>query len=76
MKFANVGIVLLLQSLCGIQAAHALDVERPEVRQFIETMVSTHGYERSVLSSVLEQAETQQSILDAISRPAEKTKAW
>ncbi len=76
MKFANVGIVLLLQSLCGIQAAYALDVERPEVRQFIETMVSTHGYERSVLSSVLEQAETQQSILDAISRPAEKTKAW
>lgn len=76
MKFAKVGIVLLLQSLCGIQAAYALDVERPEVQQFIETMASTHGYDRSVLSSVLEQAETQQSILDAISRPAEKTKAW
>jgi membrane-bound lytic murein transglycosylase B len=76
MKSASIGVVLLLQSLCGIQAAFALDTERPEVQQFIETMVSRHGYDRNVLDSVLEQAETQQSIIDAISRPAEKTKAW
>jgi membrane-bound lytic murein transglycosylase B len=76
MKPASIGAVLLLQSLCGIQAAFALDTERPEVQQFIETMVSRHGYDRKVLDSVLEQAETQQSIIDAISRPAEKTKAW
>jgi membrane-bound lytic murein transglycosylase B len=76
MKSASIGVVLLLQSLCGIQVAFALDTERPEVQQFIETMVSRHGYDRNVLDSVLEQAETQQSIIDAISRPAEKTKAW
>ena len=56
--------------------AYALDVDRPDVRQFIDRMVEKSDYDRETLTAVLRDAETQQSILDAISRPAEKTKEW
>lgn len=72
--FRNTALFLLLS--CGTQAAFALDVQRPDVQQFIDTMVSRHNYDRSLLNAVLQKAETQESILEAISRPAERTKAW
>lgn len=62
--------------LCLAPAAQALDVDRPEVREFIERMVAEHDYDREALAATLTEAETRQSILDAISRPAEKTLAW
>jgi membrane-bound lytic murein transglycosylase B len=43
---------------------------------FIESMVQNHGYDREKLRDILGEAEKKQSILDAISRPAEKTKTW
>jgi membrane-bound lytic murein transglycosylase B len=43
---------------------------------FIERMTTEHGFEREAVESLLRDAERQQSILDAIARPAEKTKAW
>ncbi|HEX2139359.1 MAG TPA: lytic murein transglycosylase B [Woeseiaceae bacterium] len=67
---------LLSVALCAATPALALDVERQEVRQFIDRMVEEHDYDRDALTAVLQQAETQQSILDAIARPAERTKAW
>jgi membrane-bound lytic murein transglycosylase B len=57
-------------------SAGALDVQRADVRAFIERMVEEHGYDRETLEQMLAAAETRQSILDAISRPAEKTLAW
>jgi len=39
-------------------------------------MVSKHQFEKKDLSQWLGQAEKKQSIIDAISRPAEKTKPW
>lgn len=68
--------ILFLALCCGTQSAFALDVKRPDVQQFIDAMVSEHDYDRNLLNTVLEKAETQESILEAISRPAEKTKAW
>ena len=56
--------------------AGAIDLERAEVKAFIERMVDEHGYERAELEAALTAAETQGSILEAISRPAEKTLAW
>lgn len=56
--------------------AFAVDTSRPEVREFIDRMVEEHAYERSKLESVLSEAQSQQSILDAISRPAERTLEW
>jgi len=56
--------------------AGALDVSRPEVRAFIDTMCREHGFERAPLKVLLAQAETKQAILDAISRPAERVVPW
>ena len=66
---------LFLFFLVG-QSALALDVDRPEIRQFVDTMVEKHGFDRDALAETLRQAETQEAILTAISRPAEKTLAW
>lgn len=63
-------------SCLALQPAAAIDLERPEVQEFIETMAEAHGYDRAQLGSVLENAESQEGILTAISKPAEKTLAW
>lgn len=75
LTFIKVSFLLSI-ALCAAAPAFALDVERKEVRQFIDRMVEEHDYDRDALTAVLQQAESQQSILEAISRPAEKTKAW
>lgn len=62
-------------ALCADMAA-AIDVERADVQAFIAEMNEQHGYDVAALTSALEAAETKQSILDAISRPAEKTLTW
>ena len=74
-------IYLALLKLAGIAllcpvTVHALDSDRADVQSFMDKLVTEHGFERDYLESVLTQGETKQSILDAISRPAEKTKAW
>ena len=53
-----------------------IDIGDPEVRNFIDSMVSEHAYDRGTLENVLQQATTQESILEAIARPAERTKEW
>jgi len=57
-------------------AADALDTEREDVAGFIDRMVEQHDYDRDSLVQILGDAQTKESILDAISRPAEKTKEW
>ncbi len=54
----------------------ALDTSRAEVAGFIDEVAERHGFERAELERTLDAAETQQPILDAISRPAEKVKPW
>jgi len=44
--------------------------------KFVDEMVQQHGFERSYVQGVVGEAETMQSILDAMSRPAEKVKPW
>lgn len=63
--------VLLLAS-----AARADYTQSPEAQVFIERMVSEHNFTRESLQALFAQAEKRQPILDAISRPAEKTKSW
>lgn len=47
-----------------------------EVDAFIDKMVEEHQFDRRQLHGWLAQAEKKQTILDAISRPAEKTLTW
>jgi membrane-bound lytic murein transglycosylase B len=69
-------LVLLLFIFFAASPAQAIDVSDPEVRNFIDSMVSEHAYDRGTLENVLQQATTRESILEAIARPAERTKEW
>ena len=68
---AGIGILLL-----SVTQATAIDVDRPDVKAFIDEMVAAHDYDREQLRDILGAAETKKSILEAIARPAERTKTW
>lgn len=68
--------LLLLHAVTASTMASAMDVERADVRQFIDQMVAEHDYDEVQLVTALSAAETQPAILEAISRPAEKTLNW
>jgi membrane-bound lytic murein transglycosylase B len=72
----SIALAALLASLAPIASASAVDVKRPEVRAFIEETNRDFGIARDQLESLLKQAETKQTILDAISRPAERVVPW
>ena len=57
-------------------AGRAVDVDRPDVDAFIESMVSEHEFNRDDLVRILGQAEVKESILEQIKKPAEKTLTW
>ena len=65
----------LITLLC-ITSAQAIELDRPEIESFIDMMVEKHDFEREALRDVLGSAEKKQKILDAIARPAEKSKSW
>ncbi len=67
------GIVLLLLS---VSSAYAVDLDLPDVDAFITTMVRQHDYDRETLRDILGEAEKKDSIIDQISKPAEKTLTW
>ena len=67
------GIAALLSS---VSPTYAVDLERPDVRVFMDTMVREHDYDRETLQDILRQAEIKQKIVDSISRPAEGTLTW
>ena len=54
----------------------ALDTQREDISAFVDELVNQHDFEREWLEQTLSDGETKQKILDAISRPAEKTLAW
>lgn len=54
----------------------ALDTGEPEIRAFIDEMVAEHDFDRDMLEGALAGAEKKQKIIDAISKPAEKTLTW
>lgn len=84
MKFSNRGPLLAL-CLCAIGAHPAIASEssdqstylkRADVREYLDTLSAESGLDRTRLAGILARAERQQSILDAISRPAERTLTW
>ncbi|HIG44367.1 MAG: lytic murein transglycosylase B [bacterium] len=48
---------------------------RQDVDQFVEEMVA-EGFDKKALQTLFSQAQFKQSIIDAISRPAERTLTW
>jgi peptidoglycan lytic transglycosylase B len=62
--------------LCVAADALAIDIERSDVKAFIDKMVVEHDYDRAALQKTLAGAESQEAIIKAISRPAERTMNW
>jgi membrane-bound lytic murein transglycosylase B len=68
--------------LCGallagaVRPAAAIDVKRPEVKEFIDHMAKTSSFKKRALRKLLKSAQSQPAIIDAISKPAEKAKLW
>jgi len=77
---ALIPVTALLATVLGVLTisapAHALDTERADVSAFINIMVEQHQFSRTDMTAFMRAADSKQSILDAISRPAEKTVPW
>jgi membrane-bound lytic murein transglycosylase B len=71
LKFVVLSSCLLLAPLSFSDYSH-----QPQVAPFIDRMVEKHQFERAQVLEWLKVAENQQSIIKAMSRPAEKVKPW
>ena len=60
----------------SIQVHAAGYAEHPLAQELIAELVAEEGFEQSSLEALMGAAERKESILKAIARPAEKTKAW
>ncbi len=56
--------------------AFANYAERDDVKEFINEMVKKHQFDRKVLQQLFSRAEKLEWVLEAISKPAEKTLTW
>ena len=59
-----------------VAPASAIDIERADIRAFIQEMRRDHGFDNEQLEGWLSQAESKPGIIELISRPAEKVKPW
>jgi membrane-bound lytic murein transglycosylase B len=67
-------IALLLCAAAG--PAPAIDVRRPEVKDFIGHMADTSSFKKRQLKKLLKAAQSQPAIIEAMDKPAEKAKPW
>ena len=66
-------IIFLLMLVVPV---HAIDIERADIRAFIQEMQSDHGFDNEQLAGWLSQAESKPGIIELISRPAETVMPW
>ncbi len=67
-------IALLISTIASLSQADYRD--REEVQLFIDELIDTENVDRAWLEQMFSDAEYSQSVIDAISRPAEKTLTW
>ncbi len=60
----------------GAWASPATYADHPQARAFVDRVSAEHGIESAFLEKLFEQARYQQSIVDAMNRPAERVKEW
>jgi membrane-bound lytic murein transglycosylase B len=58
------------------ETAGAIDVRRPEVKEFIAHVAGTSAFSKHQLRKILKAAQSQPAIIEAMDRPAEKAKPW
>lgn len=69
-------LILLLAGLAPAISMAGDFTHNTRTRAFIDEMVKKHGFDRAELTSLFDEAEKREDILEAIARPAEKTKPW
>jgi len=70
-------LLLAAVVLCvSVRPATAIDLKRPEVKDFIAHMVTADSYNKRHLRKLLKAAKSQPAIIEAMDRPAEKAKLW
>jgi len=67
--------LLPITALVASGVAHATSRD-DQIDAFVADMVTNYGFDEAYVREVLGDTETKQSILDAMSRPAEKVKPW
>jgi membrane-bound lytic murein transglycosylase B len=68
--------IFALCALLGSFPAGASYADHPEAQEFIRALVKRHGFAEKELQRVFAKAQRAQPVLDAITRPAERTKPW
>ena len=69
------GLILIFSMLSATSQAKDFD-NNPKTQAFIDEMVAKHQLDREPLETLFGQAKKRDDILEAISRPAEKSKPW
>jgi membrane-bound lytic murein transglycosylase B len=67
-------IAIVLYANC--EPAAAIDIKRAEVKDFIGHMADTSSFTKHQLRKLLKAAQSQPGIIEAMDRPAEKSKPW
>ncbi|MGA2654912.1 MAG: lytic murein transglycosylase B [Gammaproteobacteria bacterium] len=63
--------------LCFVMSSATADIsDRKDVQAFIQEMVKQHGFNEAEMTAAFKQVTINQSIIDAMNRPAEKVKPW
>ena len=57
-------------------AASGLDLGRPEVKAFVDSVVERDHFERAWVERIIAAAETKPAVIEAMTRPAERVKPW
>jgi membrane-bound lytic murein transglycosylase B len=69
-------LLLTAGILLPASRVHGLDTARPDVARFIDEVAARQHVDRTWLKHLLEEAQTKQSIIDTMSKPAEKVRPW
>ena len=75
-RLKSMFLLLAILYGAGAQPAAAIDVKRADVKEFIAHMHKAYGFKPRQLRKLLAAAQIQNSILDAMEKPAEKSKLW
>jgi membrane-bound lytic murein transglycosylase B len=70
-------LLCIVALLCAsVRPAAAIDTKRSDVKDFIAHMADTYSFKKRALRKLLDSAQSQPAIIDAMSKPAEKAKLW
>jgi membrane-bound lytic murein transglycosylase B len=69
-------LAVSLSAAAAQARAQPLDLDRDDVRSFIERVHEAHGLDPDAVRSILKRARVQPPIIEAISRPAERVRPW